>query len=730
MHGIESEVSDNPTEIIAQKINLLDKDVQETLKLAAYLGHTFDADVLQKVVSYGQGRIDDSKQTFDVVEHLQMTTDKGLTEAKGGGIYRFTHDSNQHYMYNAIESELEQEFIYLQIGRSLVKLIRDTTNPNQKESFVFLAASNMVRGSKHIDSDEERLATIQFFLDTARLAASAVTVGDASDFLACAIRMLKEGDYISNYELYMELHTTYAEVQSCTGFFDESSKTIDTILRDAKFPKDKFRAQCIKIQSLVYQQRHDEMFDFAFKVVLQGLGVFIPIRPSKIHVLVELLRTKVALRKVEPEDFLSMPAMKDEKMLAAVKVLSIVAPVVFLLPGKELWLVSTLRRVRYDLKYGVSTFTAVSLVGYATLLSMLGKADEAYKLGKVTVELSYREENLSIRAVCLACTGLFINPSRQRLDTLTEPTLESYNYGMKSRSDLDTAFFGLSCYLEVRLHLGTRLSELEEELRRYCHQMKELQANRMLSYQLMMWQYVKNLRGRSDDPAVLTGDVMDEEEHLEVYEASGDTNGRLILNWYRLRLQVSFEEWDSVRITLFLVIKDIAFIRGGLNYFFCVTDVAMASLGLFERTGKKKYRKIALKFMKKLEKATKDGVLITKPFLSLLTAEWKAVVEDEDARDAYDEAIEELVDHKLVAYEMMAYQRAMRLMVRQMNSRRAKDYLTISLERLRRWGNLAVFEYLEGTHAEVMKSVKPAYEVEVTKTLPTEEEPHFPFHIR
>ena len=40
--GIEAEVSENPSEIIANKINGLDGKVQELLRLAAFVGHTFE----------------------------------------------------------------------------------------------------------------------------------------------------------------------------------------------------------------------------------------------------------------------------------------------------------------------------------------------------------------------------------------------------------------------------------------------------------------------------------------------------------------------------------------------------------------------------------------------------------------------------------------------------------------------------------------------------------------
>jgi hypothetical protein len=286
---------------------------------------------------------------------------------------------------------------------------------------------------------------------------------------------------------------------------------------------------------------------------------------------------------------------------------------------------------------------------------------------------------------------------------------------------------GLLVYLKLRYQLGTPLAELDNELKRYCQQMKELQAHRMRSYQLPRWQHVKKLRGLCDDPIKLVGDVLNADEQLKLFQATDDTIGRFITNLYRLKSQASFEEWDLVEETLPLLVADVHALVGSINYNTSITDIVMASLQLFENTGKKKHCRIAKKFTKVLEKAHNAGAPVAKPLFMLVKAEWKAVVDDEDARDDYDAAIEELVSHKLVAYETMAYHRAMHLMIRQTNTRKARDYLAVSLERHRKWGSVAKAEYLESQYTGVMKSVKPAYEVEVTKTVP-EDEPCF-LHI-
>lgn len=83
------------------------------------------------------------------------------------------------------------------------------------------------------------------------------------------------------------------------------------VLQNATSPTDEVRVHCTKIQSLNYQQKPNEGLAYAMETVLTDLHEEIPIRPSRAQLLIELWRTKRALRNTKPEDFLTMPDMMD-----------------------------------------------------------------------------------------------------------------------------------------------------------------------------------------------------------------------------------------------------------------------------------------------------------------------------------------------------------------------------------------------------------------------------------
>jgi predicted ATPase len=108
MNAIESEVSDNPAEIIAEKVGRLRPEEQEALKMAAFLGNSFDAELLHFILfpehqdqsSAGIGHLHGTNEaTHREATHLaclQNPVKDGLIKESGVGHYRFSRDSIQH----------------------------------------------------------------------------------------------------------------------------------------------------------------------------------------------------------------------------------------------------------------------------------------------------------------------------------------------------------------------------------------------------------------------------------------------------------------------------------------------------------------------------------------------------------------------------------------------------------------------------------------------------------
>ncbi|KAI2511442.1 histidine kinase [Fragilaria crotonensis] len=716
--GVEAEISNNPTEIISRKINSLNSPVQELLRLAAFVGHTFEVDVLGYIlVVDASATNEDIGNAVDnhlntVLHRIQAARNCGLVQNIGAGVFKFSHDSIQYFLYRSVETDLEREKMHLVIGRGLLRKISSTERAAD-EKLVLLAASNLIRGAPHISHDQERLSTMQLLLRAATLAVLKASVDNARDFLECGVGLMREPDWSFNYELCINLQNSYAEANTCTGFFEKGDAAIAIVLDRATRSDDRIRAHTTKIMSFGCRHDIDGMLSWAFDVVLIGLGERIPKRPSVSQVLVELCRTKVAIGRLQPWDFASMPSLENPNKLSVMTMLSRVNPFLVVHMHEKLFLYCTLREIRISVKHGVCNVTAATLARYAVLLRVMGNVDNAYRWGRASVELcSTVPTTPSARCIALLAMSTIVSPWRQHLAGLEEPLLACYRCVSGSTSDLGLSVWLLSCHSDVRLHLGAPLRELEEDLTRSCRLMNECHSIQMWRIQTIRLQYVLNLLGQSDDPLVLTGKAMDEENHLEWSRINGDHMVLCFLYVYRFTLLLNFEEWDGLEKATLDAIYAQSKASCYYGVIFVTTQIVMGALALYGREKKVKHRRIACRYMKTLRKWYSIHVPDVQRLWKLVSAEWDAIVNKKDATAAFDAAIEALHQCCLVVFETMAYQRVINLMMVQLKNRRAQSYLSRLIARCREWENVAMMEWLEYHYGRALQGI-PTPEVEV-----------------
>lgn len=711
IHSIEPEVSDDPTQMIAHKYNNLDSEDQEILTFGAYIGHTISLDTLQSILLHDRGVTVTSEEADAVRRQMKKTTENailnGLVEEQKQGVLNFCHDSIQGFIHDSVESGLERELLQLRIGRALMRSMEHDNSSEENVSSVFLAANNMISGSRHIVEDKERLATMKLWVDAANLAASKAAVFDAREYLECTIKFQTESDYDVAYSLCLDARNLYAEIQSATGAFVDSNEAVEVVLKRARSVDDRLRAYFTKLRSLAAESKYKEMFDLAVNEVLPPLGETIPRRPSRASLLVSLFRMKMTLRKMKPEDFLSLSPMVNNEKFAAMKMLGFIGPIALSSCQPGLYLSCVIRRIRLSIEYGVSPYTAAALAGYAVILQKLGKMDDAYELGRVSVKLAARWPTMG--SICLTCVTRFVDPWRVHLADLAEPMRESCHMGLKSSAFLTDTFYAICAYTELRRSLFEPLAELESEMSEICDRIEKFHVPRFFLHRLLLLQYLQNLLGRSESVLVLTGEAMDWQEFEKSLLEDHDVLGLHQLHIYRLRLQIEFEDWEAAGETLpKLTSADVSYFSSDFTYLLAVAEIALSSLTLYDVTKESKHRKIGRRYMRKMKQWWKGGVPDAQPLWLLINAEWKSSVENDHlASVAFDDAIKALQSNQLVGFECLAYQRAMHSMLKVSCFGTAHKYLAASLERNRAWGNVAKVAFLESKYAYLSEFVKP-----------------------
>ena len=91
---------------------------------------------------------------------------------------------------------------------------------------------------------------------------------------------------------------------------------------------------------------------------------------------------------------------------------------------------------------------------------------------------------------------------------------------------------------------GRALEKLEADHCIYHKQMVELKRKTQRLCCEMTWQTILNLRGRSKDPLVFTGDAMDEEEMFETLSQPGYSSVHRCFSAWRMMIYVLFGEHE------------------------------------------------------------------------------------------------------------------------------------------------------------------------------------------
>jgi predicted ATPase len=713
---IETEVSDDPKEIIAKKILILDADTQEVLRLAAYIGHSFQLRVLFYSKFYGTSNSDmlnsndyDTKMQ-SLRKMLESAIAIGLIEEVSLGKFRFLHDSYQDYLYHSVDSVADRGAIHLQVGRGIRRILNDSQE--DRETLLVLAANNFIPSSNFITENAERLEILRLLYSAANTAASKISVNNACQFLSCGISLISESDWSTHYNLCIDLYNKNAEILSLAGSFEECNESVRIVLQRSRLQKDRLRAQYTKIRCLGYRNDVSGMLKYAFQNVLKNeLGEVIPLRPSFARLAIEFARTRSEIKILKPENFLTLPEMTDATKVAVLHVFAITLPYMFTY-SQSLYLYTILRQIRLSIKFGISPITASALASYALIAKSMGKLDVANQFEDIAMELTRKSiTSFAARSISFAIAG-FILPTRLHLYEIVDSMLESYAQGWKSNSDRSVAFYSITGYLEMQYYLGMPLAILEKEQKKYCQQMKEYQANQMWTANIILWQLTLNLLGQSNDPSILTGEVMNAKNLLEIAKRENDDLPLRSISFYQMILSFNFEDWDQLKDILPVTIKNLSKQRDYYHFLLLASQIVLAALSLYMKTCRRKYVSMARSHLKMIGRRFSE-VPDGRPLLSLLNAEWAAIIDKKDATNEFDRAITELKEIRFVAFETIAYQSVMHMNLRDGNIRKAKSYLIQSIERNREWGNIAKVEWLESTYFSVLKSVKPFHEIKL-----------------
>ena len=403
-----------------------------------------------------------------------------------------------------------------------------------------------------------------------------------------------------------------AETEYCIADVDRMEEHCKAVLAQVNSPlEDKFRAYLVMVESPASRNNITQALELSLSI-LSNLGCTFPKSNAMrgAHALSGLLNFKRKLSKniISAERISNLPPVKDPTCIFAMHLLEKMDPYCYISGNLNLYILVALRRIAWTLEYGYcehspSAFSAIGIVYTGAMGEiLLGK-----ECAKHCISL---QDQVGSRAIIstntLRCYGLNLHFTTP-LQTCMKFLLSGYQIGLQM-GDVSSAMWCVYHYLDIAQSSGKPLVVLDADYPVYTKQMKESRQWQVHGCCLAEHQAVQNLMGRSANPVVLTGHVMNQTEALTNAEDSRNFSQRSSIRRKQMSLACIFGE-HKMGAALALkfgeeVDKDLAGTNGTISY--CL-HCAISCLSAFQETKQRKYKAHAKKLSSRIKAWVKGG---------------------------------------------------------------------------------------------------------------------------
>ena len=754
----ETVVTDNVADVLAKRIQQLALPIQTVLKLAAFLGYNIQLDVLLAVLKEYKEIAPDSASASSSRHHhhhhhhraapntkwtrtelsrmLNVASKVGLIEKRqqrrplsavreegtGGQQqqqqlprdnssrrawmthqYKFTHDRVRTVLYELVPNGEDRELLHLQIGRTLQR----TVSKSNEDWLVPVIADHLNRGGMHMTHLMERMNLVHLNLHVAKNMMAKYAFLPALEYVKFGIALLGD-EYLwtYHYQLALDLFNTLAEARRYSGDIAGSRREIESIVaRTQNDDNDSLRPRCVLVDILGAEGKPRAARDLAFSV-LEGLGVQFPKKIKKRNVVLEFLKIQRTLRGHAPRQYLlDLKVSNDPHQTTVMRLLSSIVTHAFLddLETNTFSFVG-LQLMRLTLDSGVTEWSPCGIAAYAVVLAAVGKHAESCEMGHTAMQLSDRlGRRPNEGRHLLYLDHLVLHWQRPLIMGLT--AFPRCYYLSVQNSDIDTGLCATTGYLATAFHFRP-LPEVETSCRRSVRQLYELGHEMFLSVNLPLWQLALNMMGRSEDPLLLSGEVMDFPQFQAAVASQPLASAKHLVDGFHLMMAFHLNAYDRMKELLPHVTRASSSLNPHFAEYLVTFFVGLSYFSLYREQRLSKYRRLGCKSINRLKAWVQQGVPTCRPLCLLL----QAVHTSFDKKMTYakvapsvDKAIKAIHDEALLPYEAIANEQAALIALDCDCMEDAKEHMRRSLELQEVYGFRTKVDWMNEEYSNLLR---------------------------
>lgn len=679
-------VTDNVVELIQRKLSALPSRQRMTLVLAAFLGSTFDKHILFLLWT---GFDYESQHPHDFDSLLEASVRDGIINVLEGARYRFVHDKIREGAHNLVD-DYELPSIQARIGNILLSSIEE----KESEHILFVALSLVNSGPAPSDP-QRRTRLAELNLKAAQKAIELSGFETALTYIDKCCSILPADKWIAHYSLTLEVYSTAAELYAVLGKTEDMERQCNEVICQEGPVDGKLRIHLVRMDSLLQKARFDDAIREGLDV-LKAFNIHFPrssIRRS-VSTIMGLVKSKSESRRLTTESSYNVTAMTDPRELCIMKILDKLCRCAYLGRSDILPLVA-LRILERTIASGITECSPPSYAIVALMMTGVvvdidaGRRYAEYAL-RMVEKFDYRRTEA---ATIVICYGICL-PWTRPLRSVLKPLIRGYERGLEV-GDIDNAMWCVALYLTLSFHSGRPLDSLDTDARVYVNQMEELKREECIQVVKAAWQEWQNYMGQSDDPLVLTGDVMDEKRMLDYADELHHDGIRTVVCLGKQGLAVFFGEHERGAHMALTRPDDVASqFPGAIGV--CIDPFyrSMSLYAMARKTKSHRYVKAARHYRSVLKGFIKKGNINLFHLEAMLDAEAAALKKDHtEARRYWETAI--MLSRGFLHHTALANERYGEFLLHDLGDPFDASFrLEQAVQNYQEWGSLAKVDQL------------------------------------
>ncbi|MEQ9364530.1 MAG: histidine kinase, partial [Leptospirales bacterium] len=696
-------------ELMAHKIRHLRSETRSALQYAACMGNRFERRLLASRLE---------RPEADVAEYLQPALGEGLVSPLLPGFddrvkdpestfeinqsdtyFQFQHDRVQQAAYDSLSANSRRGY-HRRIAREWVRLSGDSEEALDENVFSVIHHLDACGDSLLAEPEEERRRLARLYLRGGRRALGSVAYQAAAAALSAGIRILPGAARWDDRDLMRSLYVANAEAEHLCSRNERCIELVETVLERTPAPLDRIPAYEIYLRALNALGQMERLLQVALEA-LESLGVHLPADPGAGRALFAMIKTQALIRWKGVDSILTAPHLRDENLLAAMRILALFASGAFK-TRPNLYAVAMCEYASITYRGGRSAAAAYGLMSMAVILVSVRRFGLADRLSRIALRLLTKDNDHSAKT--LFAQVVFVAHWTEALENGFDTFREANRLGV-ANGDIEYGGYS-SLFLSVyRVYSTGSLVAVEPQIAGIYELVRNFRNANVLWATRFFYQLVLKLRDPSGAADSLSGKVFDRESGIE---RLGELNLQSEIHLYygaEALLLFLMGEHDRAFVAIQESQRRKKYVRS--MYFVPHGDYLEALIRLvvlpdLEAVAARECRKRLAGPLRRIRKLRKINPEVYLHKWHLLRAELSRVDgKHESASLCYNLAIETANGRGYILDEALACERAGEYYASIGNDRIARNYIEDAHRVYTRWGAQAKVRQMEERHSRI-----------------------------